>query len=89
MIDHWRRSTRRINPRRSREMTLAVGHQHQRKSGRDRATHAAVIRSCTSKSARALLLEMLAEEIADRAEAMRMLTRNGNGNGAREGDDAR
>jgi hypothetical protein len=91
MIDHWKRLKRRISPRRSREMTLAVGLQHQRKSARERAIHNAVIRNTTSRSARALLIVMLAEEIADRAEAMRMLTRNGDihaGTAAR-GEDAR
>jgi hypothetical protein len=86
MIDYWKRSKRRISPRRSREMTLAVGHQHQRKSVVDRATHDAVIRACTSRSARDLLLAMLSEEIEIRVQAVRILARNGTS--TRESEDA-
>jgi hypothetical protein len=86
MIDYWKRLKRRISPRRSREMTLAVGRQHQRKTIAERATHDAVIRSCTSRSARDLLLAMLAEEIEIRVQSVAMLARNGTAN---EREDAR
>jgi hypothetical protein len=85
----WAGSKRPISRKYSSRIAIIVGEMHRRRGNRERVIYLAMIRSIESESARAMMLEMLAEEIAVRVEAVAILARNGNGNGARDSEDAR